>query len=455
MHTLYLCYFGLREPLVQTQVLPYLRELQTGGVEVSLLTFEPNWKAWTVEQTEEWRRRLAEEGIAWHARSYHKRPSLPATLYDIAVGAWTAARWVRREGIDVLHGRAHVATAMGALARWLMCWLPSTGSRRRGQAHFAPRAPQSGPVPKREKKPKLVFDIRGFNPEEYVDACVWRAGGLKYRLMKRAERRLLAAADGFVVLTERAREILFPGSTEQDAAGRPIEVIPCCVDLARFKAAENVSKLQVRQELGIAADRVLVYVGALGGFYLTRELAEFIAAAHRLRPSTFTMILTQSRPQELMAEFDRLGLARDRYLIRQVPPGEISRCLKAADAALSFIKPSYSKQASSPTKIAEYLASGLPVVSNAGIGDLDQLFDGERVGVVVRQLDEPGYQSACQALDRMLDEPGIAERCRRVAEEYFDLQSVGGVRYRRLYERLASGEGCDAAVKEEVEAGRG
>ena len=37
--TLYLCYFGLREPLVQTQVLPYLRELVAGGVRVSLLTF--------------------------------------------------------------------------------------------------------------------------------------------------------------------------------------------------------------------------------------------------------------------------------------------------------------------------------------------------------------------------------------------------------------------------------
>jgi len=31
MRTLYLCYFGLREPLVQTQVLPYLRQLSRSG----------------------------------------------------------------------------------------------------------------------------------------------------------------------------------------------------------------------------------------------------------------------------------------------------------------------------------------------------------------------------------------------------------------------------------------
>ena len=48
LRALYICYFGLREPLVQTQVLPYLCELAGGGVEMSLLTFEPEaTRRWT------------------------------------------------------------------------------------------------------------------------------------------------------------------------------------------------------------------------------------------------------------------------------------------------------------------------------------------------------------------------------------------------------------------------
>src|SRR5204862_5203605 len=85
-HTLYICYFGLREPLVQTQVLPYLRELVAGGVKMSLLTFEP--RRW---DGAEWRERLRAEGIEWHVLPYHKRPTLPATLYDVARGAFRAA----------------------------------------------------------------------------------------------------------------------------------------------------------------------------------------------------------------------------------------------------------------------------------------------------------------------------------------------------------------------------
>src|SRR5207244_9415962 len=47
IRTLSVCSFGLREPLVQTQVLPYLRELSRAGAKVWLLTFEPSSTDWT------------------------------------------------------------------------------------------------------------------------------------------------------------------------------------------------------------------------------------------------------------------------------------------------------------------------------------------------------------------------------------------------------------------------
>ena len=66
-HTLYLCYFGLREPLVQTQVLPYLREIsKMDNLKVSILTFEPNFEEkWTQKQVNDERKKLADENISW------------------------------------------------------------------------------------------------------------------------------------------------------------------------------------------------------------------------------------------------------------------------------------------------------------------------------------------------------------------------------------------------------
>lgn len=410
VRTLYLCYFGLREPLVQTQVLPYLRELIKGGVAVHLLTFEPEPNSrWTAEAVAQERARLAGEGISWRHLTYHKSPSLPATLYDIGAGARLAAKIVRAHRIQVIHARSHVAAAMGALAKKM------TGAR-------------------------LIFDIRGLLAEEYVDAGVWPPGGLLYRQTKIAERQLLRAADAFVVLTNRARRLLFDTDSDRDARGRPIEVIPCCVDLQRFRAATTKTRAELRGEFDFEDRRVIVYVGALGGWYMTDEMADFLIAAHKQDASTFSLILTQSKPEMIEGRLRAAGLGDNDSLIRRVAPAEIPAYLAAADVALSFIKPCHSKIASSPTKIAEYLAAGLSVVSNAEIGDLDELIETDRVGVIVREFNEAAYLRALEEIAALRGEPDAERRCRDSAVRRFDLETVGGAAYRRLYRRLLGAE---------------
>jgi glycosyltransferase involved in cell wall biosynthesis len=405
-HTLYVCYFGLREPLVQTQVLPYLRELVAGDIRVSLLTFEPEFTAkWTAAEVAEQKQILAAEKISWHYLKYHKRPTLPATLFDIAAGTRFILRIMKRDRINVLHARNHVPAIMCALAR-------------------------------KVRPAKLVFDIRGFMPEEYTDAGVWPANGYLYRGLKRVERYLFRIADAFVVLTEKARQILFPGCTDADNLGRPIEMIPCCVDLSAYETARNDWREAMRQELNLEGRRVIAYVGSFGGWYLTKEIIEFLAAAHRRDPTVFSMILTQSPRELVIKELRDLGIGEQDFFVAKVNPREVPRYLSAADAAISFIKACYSKQSSSPTKIAEYLAAGLPVIANTGVGDIDQLLTDYGVGILLSELNEAGYQRALDELNALLKDETISARCLDSARMEFDLRTVGGPRYRRLYRRL-------------------
>ena len=404
--TLYVCYFGLREPLVQTQVLPYLRQLQSESVQVSLLTFEPRCKeTWTPDEIAKQRATLNAEGISWHFRKYHKWPSLPATIYDMTAGAWSILGIMRREGVSILHARNHVPAVMCAIAR-------------------------------KFKEAQMVFDIRGFMPEEYTEAGVWPANGYLYRGLKRVERYLLRTSDAFVLLTEKARELVFPGCTDTDHQGRPIEVIPCCVDFARFETVAQVSRASLREELNVTNRRVIVYLGSFVGSYMTNEMTEFLAGAHEQDPATFSLILTQSPRQMVIDRMSSLGIEPQDFLVTQVTPGEVPRYLKAADIAISFIKPCYSKQASSPTKIAEYLAGGLPVVCNAGVCDLDKLIQEKNVGTLLREFAPREYLKALNEIDLLRADVTLAERLRGVARQEFDLVSVGRTRYRRLYERL-------------------
>ena len=406
IHSLYLSYFGLREPLVQTQVLPYLRQLAQAGIRISLLTFEPEkTKRWTDAEIEQATTQLANDNISWYQLAYHKRPSLPATLFDVAVGIRLARRLIRNEGVNVLHARGHVAALIAAL------------------------------VKRAQKSVRIVFDIRGFMPEEYTDAGVWPANGLLYRGVKKVERFLFASSDAFVVLTEKARQILFPGRTDEDRIGRPIELIPCCVDFQRFDLSAEIRDA-IRADLNVSNRKVIVYVGSFGGWYMTDEMSNFLKLAHDQDASTFSLILTQSPPSIVIDRLARLGLNQKDFQVTKVLPEEVPRYLLAADLAISFIKPCYSKLSSSPTKIAEYLASGLPIICNAGVGDLDQLIEQNRAGALVQEFTPETYLKAIEQIDALLGEENLAERLRTVARQQFDLVSIGGTRYRRLYQRL-------------------
>jgi glycosyltransferase involved in cell wall biosynthesis len=410
--TLYLCYFGLREPLVQTQVLPYLREIKKGGTEVSILTFEPNSaQNWTAEQAAAEKQKLASEGIEWNFLTYHKRPSVPATIYDIFLGTLFVRKKLRREKIDILHARVHVPMIMAALAKTL---------------NFG-------------KKPKVLFDIRGFVPEEYTDAGVWKENGLIYKVFKRLERWLFKKADGFIVLTEKAREILFPESRESgfDKLGRPIEVIPCCVDFEkRFQGDADALRNATRRSLALENRLVITHLGALGGLYLTEHIADFLQAARRMRPDTFAMFLTQTSPDLIVPLLKERGFTEKDFFVGKVSPLEVQNYLNASDVALSFVKSSYATLSRSPTKIPEYLACGLPIVSNCGVGDVDEMLLEERVGVIVDDFTAEDYAAALAGAIELKEEENFTENAQTAARSRFDLERIGGARYRRIYERL-------------------
>jgi len=252
-------------------------------------------------------------------------------------------------------------------------------------------------------------------------------------------------SDAFVVLTEKARDILFPESRDTgfDNQGRPVEVIPCCVDLEkRFSGDPQELRREFRGKLGLDGRRVIVYAGSFGGWYMTDEMLSFFEAARSADPKTFVMILTQREKEKIADALRAEGFADADFMVETVSPDEIGNYLNAADIAISFIKACYSKLSSSPTKLAEYLACGLPIIANRGVGDVNELIEKNNVGVLLDGFDEASYRKALGEIDALGD---AATRCRETAHRHFDLQKVGGERYRRVYSRLAGKDAGSAA----------
>jgi glycosyltransferase involved in cell wall biosynthesis len=333
--------------------------------------------------------------VRWHGLRYHKRPSLPATAVDAICGALACAWLVRRHGLGAVHARNHVPAAMAMLA--------------------APLAPHV-----------LIFDIRGLMAEEYVDLGRWGSGGLAFRITKRTERAAIRRAAGVVVLTERVRRAMF-GELHRDG----VVVIPCCADIDRL-ASGRASRTLVRVALGVDDRPVITYVGKLGGWYMDDEMADFFLIARDAIPGLHFLVVTQADGGALERQLARRGLEPSDYTITSVDHPRLGEVLAAADAAIALIRPVPSKIASSPTKIAECLAAGMPVVAT-DIGDVKALLEGSHTGVVLSDFSSGGYHAAAERLASLLADPSTASRCVVTAEEHLSLRAIGVPRYDALY----------------------
>ena len=165
-------------------------------------------------------------------------------------------------------------------------------------------------------------------------------------------------------------------------------------------------------------------------------MGRFFKAVKTQRSDAFLRILSVSPPDQGANALKRAGLDDSDFEIIAVSPDEVPQHLRQARLGVSFRKPAFAQIAASPTKIPEYLAAGLPVVCNAGVGDMDGLVAKEGVGVVLYTFDEAAYQEATTQALKLAESSQVHARCRQVAETHFDLETVGGKRYVELYRKL-------------------
>ena len=403
---LYISYNGMLDPLGQSQVIPYLKELGNAGVQFTLLSFERP-QAFTpdgVQICAALQRELANNGIDWHWLRYHKTPSLPATAYDVWAGTRLGNRLVRNKQIEMVHARSHIPAAIAVRLK-----------RRWGV--------------------KMIFDVRGLMAEEYADAGHWRQDSFSYRITKAVEGRALAAADGVVTLTEKIWPVINQWDSLRDHVVAH-EVVPCCADLELFRFSDD-DRVRRRKELKLRDRLVIVYSGSIDGWYLTESMADFFIAMQKVRSDAHFLWLTPTRHDRVHELMKARGVVDSDYAILAVSPRDVPSYLSASDAGLAFIKPCFSKLASSPTKYAEYLGCGLPLVINEGIGDSDVLITREKVGSLVRSFDVREYADAVTVIEGFV---AAAEQtrhqAREVAERLFDVRRVGTERYARLYHNV-------------------
>lgn len=385
---LYLTYDGLTDPLGQSQVLPYLRSLAACGHEITVISCEK--REGRAARGEAIADECRDAGIMWYPLRYRKRPPIISTLIDLAHMRQLAICLVQKQTYDIVHCRSYLTALIG----------------RSLQRHHAM---------------SFLFDMRGFWIDERFERGIWRRGHVIYEAIatwfRKKEKDFLSNADAIVSLTHGAR-----GELQRRGGASWAEktfVIPCCVDLAHFDPRNGAARAEGRSLIGTKDDiPVLLYLGSLGGAYPLAPVFRFFKTWSEGRDNARLLFISRHPESEIRSHPDAIDLG-NRLIIRAGERANVPALIAAADAGLSFILPSFCATASSPTKVGEMLAMGLPVAANDKVGDMALVMAEPGAGLLLCDLSDTSVDGAACAMRSLRQEVGSA---RAVASRWFALE---------------------------------
>ncbi|WP_027000929.1 glycosyltransferase [Eisenibacter elegans] len=383
---IYLSYDGLTDPLGQSQILPYLQGLAAAGYRFCVISAEKP-EAYRL-RSDNIRAQLGAH-IEWYPVFYHKSPPVLSTLWDLNRMWRQLRRLIHQKQTALIHCRSYPVSLLGLRAK-----------RRFG-------------LP-------FIFDMRGFWADERVEGGLWPLKSPVfrriYRYFKAKEQQYLQESAHTISLTHNAAEEIRRWQLPRLS---PITVIPCCVDTTLFCPAVGVST---------AKPYALAYLGSLGTWYMLPEMLDFFVCLRQSYPQARFLFITRDAPSLVYQAAEARQIPAEALTVVAAERHEVPHYLAQAQASVFFIRPTFSKKASSATKLGELLAMGIPVIGNADIGDQGLILP--QAGAMVQAFNQAEYRRVVAQWPQLMAlQP---EELRTLGLRYFSLQE-GISRYEAVY----------------------
>ena len=403
---LFISYDGMTDPLGQSQVIPYLQGLSR-HYDIILLSCE---KKPVFTQN----RKLVEDlligfNIQWIPLAYTRNPPVISTWWDITRMKAIAKKIFLKYGIDMVHTRPGIPSLIGL-------WL------------------------KKKYGVKYLNDIREFYADSRVDCGMWNKKNILYnfiyRYFKKRESESISRSDGIVCLTVAARNIIY--KLPEYNKRIPLMVIPCSVDLELFDPSAIIpeEKDKFRIKLDIKDDDIIVsYLGSIGGWYLTDEMMECCGVILNKIPAVKFLFISPHRHKMIVKAAIKFGIPEEKIVVYHASRSEVPVLLSFSRYSLFFIKPCFSKLSSSPTKHGEIMAMGVPVITNSGVGDLEEIVKKYNSGFVLTNFGRESFNRLAEELS--LGGLYNKDSIRNGAKEYYSLSNAIK-NYEELYAKILS-----------------
>ena len=400
MKVLYISHDGITDHIGKSQIAPYLLGLAKNGHDITILSNEKDIHS---KDIQEYRSLFTASSIQWFINPYSNRIPIISPLLSAFRQYLKAKKICLTDSFNLIHSRCYPSTILGYFLK------------------------------KSLSDTKLLFDLRDFWIDTRIET---RKLGFLYRPLKTIEASLFRNADSFICLTEKAKSKIARMGNQFDCTPK-VTVIPCCADMDLFKYdKENSEELkQIRQQEGLDGSFVLTYLGSLGAVYLLPNMVKTFKILKYLDSSSKFLFISNNGKDEVVKEFLNNDLNEKDLVFKTLIRSDVPKYLEMADLSLVFIRPSDSKIGCSPTKLAELLAMGIPVLANKGVGDLNEILCIEKNNSIC--LDSFDENHIRENLVKIKSQRVDKEKIREFALKNFSLQEAIR-RYEAVYKSLSN-----------------
>lgn len=343
---IYISMTGMTEALGESQVVQYILELAKNNT-IFLLSYE---KPTDPQKYIRMKKKLNDAGIQWKYFKYSNRFGILSTSWQISCGFFTLVKWIKVEKIQLVHTRSLVPAVIGMLLKLFF-------------------------------KTKLLFDIRGFAIDEKIMDGRLKEKSWLTSFLKKLEIKVFRKADHIVTLTHVSKPII---AKKYVVGEKNITVIPTCANVELFKPVTLTEKLILKEQLGFSQDDVIIlHNGSLNGWVDFDAELKLFKQLSLLKRNIKFLFLNKGQHDLIRSFINKYELESSLCKIVGVDFDQVIKYLNISDLCVFFIKPSFAKQASAPTKFAELVASHLYSVTNTNYGDMTYYLNSYNVGLLV------------------------------------------------------------------------
>jgi glycosyltransferase involved in cell wall biosynthesis len=165
----------------------------------------------------------------------------------------------------------------------------------------------------------------------------------------------------------------------------------------------NDEIVRLKQKLSIENKTVISYLGSIGTWYMIDEMFDYFNQFKLHYPNAVFLFITPEKESDIVVLAQKHKLMKDDIRVVKAQRLEVPSYLLLSHVSLFFIKPTYSKKSSSPTKLAEIMAMGVPVICNSNVGDVEKQVLAAKAGVVIHSFENTAYENAISLLETNFD----------------------------------------------------